>query len=173
VLQVKLAAAVLVVLFTSSPAHAGEDDPFDGGTITFQTAIGSLSGFLGGAAAGAVGLGVGYAVNPKNITTSLVGAFLGFATGATIGVTFGVDYAGDDRGANGTLLGTSLGMAAGLTTFISFEAIMAKLDKEIPNPIHALVGIVTCVGGPIIGYHLSADDRQQKRFSLPIVGFAF
>ena len=84
-------AVLATVLLASSPAHADQEDPFDGGTITAQAGIGGISGLVGGAVMGLVGAGVGHLMNPRDIGMPLAGAVLGFATGAAIGVVWSVE----------------------------------------------------------------------------------
>lgn len=166
--------AVLAILLASSTAHADPEDPFDGGTITAQAGIGGISGVVAGGTLGLLGAGAGALINPRNIGTPIIGGLLGFATGVAIGVVWGVDYAGDDRGANGSLLGTSLGLVAGAATWIGLQLIVDRTGHEMPTAGSVLSAIVLLVGGPIIGYHLTADDGgTSKRVSVPIVGFAF
>lgn len=159
------------LMLASTTARADERDPFDGGTVGVQAALGTLTGAVGGAGLGFVGAGAGYLLNPKRFETALFGGFLGFVTGAAIGVTLGVHYGGDTAGANGSYLGTGLGVVGGAATFATFELVLAKLDKNPPSAAHVLAAIASVVGGAIIGYHLSADDnggRNKLAF-----GFAF
>ena len=168
-------AVLATVLLASSPAHADQEDPFDGGTITAQAGIGGIAGIVGGGAMGLLGAGVGHLINSHDIGMSIVGAALGFVTGAAISVVWSVDFVGDDRGANGTLLGTSLGAVAGVGAWIGFQLIMNRAGKRMSFLTAALTAIVAGVGGPILGYHLTADEGggKRKRISVPIVGLVF
>ena len=168
-------AVLATVLLASSPAHADQEDPFDGGTITAQAGIGGIAGIVGGGAMGLLGAGVGHLMDPRDIGMPLAGAVLGFATGAAIGVVWSVDYVGDDRGANGTLLATGLGAVAGVGLWIGMQLAVDRAGKNMPFSASVLTAIVAGLGGPIVGYHLTADEggRKTKRISVPIVGLVF
>ena len=171
----KLAVLATIVL-ASAPAHADQEDPFDGGTITAQAGVGGIAGIVGGGVMGLVGAGVGHLINKRDIGMPLLGAVLGFATGAAIGVVWGVDYMGDDRGANGTLLGTSLGVVGGVGAWIGTQVALDRAGKNMPFSAAVLTALVAGIGGPILGYHLTADDRGGKAkrgVSVPIVGLVF
>jgi hypothetical protein len=174
VLQITRAAIVLCLL--GGPAHAGGDDPFNGGTMAAQAGTGVVGGALLGAGGGLVGGGIGYAINSQNrgLTAPVVGLGIGIAIGISVGIVGGLDYAGDERGANGSVLGSSLGLAAGWAAFVSFEVLAHRADKKFSFPVHLVVGLTTLLGGSLVGYHVSADSNGgASKLSVPITGFVF
>jgi hypothetical protein len=169
-----LVTALLVA--AASPARADEGDRWDASTISVQVLGGAGSGLLLGAATGLGGAGIGQLIDSRNWGVPLAGAAIGFVIGGAIGMVAGIDYIGDRRGANGTVLGTSLGLAAGIVVIATIETIAEKkLHKNIPGAFRALEVIVCLVGGPIVGYHLTADAKADSsvRIVLPVFGRGF
>ena len=101
------------------------------------------------------------------------GAVIGFAIGASVGLVASVDYVGDKQGANGSVLGTSLGFVGGIIALGTFETIAERARWKVPGSVNVLLGLVTLVGGPVIGYHLTADRDGGSSARIPIVGFVF
>jgi hypothetical protein len=168
----RIAALVAcAVLFAEGSARADTDDPFDVGTVTGQAGIGAATGAVGCAGVGLLGAGIGSATNGYG--GMLGGAFVGCVIGGTVGMVLAVNYLGDTQGANGTLLGTSLGMITGVIVFGSAQVIAeVGYKKDIPGVPNVLLGIATLIGGPVIGYHLTAD-KNGGRVSVPILSVTF
>ncbi len=167
------AFASALCVFATTPAHAGEEDPFDGATMSVQAGAGVLTGGILGLGCGLIGAGIGQLIDPHNWGVPLAGAVLGGVAGGSIGIVVGIDYAGDQQGANGTKLGTALGLGGGTVVLVTFEVLAARARWKVPSAVQLLAGIVTLIGGPIVGYHLTADRDGQNKLNVPVAGFVF
>lgn len=172
--RVRAAVIACALCAASRSAHADDDDPFDAATVSIQVGGGLLTGAILGAGCGLIGAGIGQLIDPHNWGVPLAGAVLAGVAGATVGIVIGVDYAGDERGANGTVLGTALGLGGGTIVLGTFQTLAARARWRVPTSVNVLVGLVTLVGGPIVGYHLTADrNGGQSKVQVPVAGFVF
>jgi hypothetical protein len=174
VLQVKLAVVAACMLAAATPAHAGEGDRFDAGTMAVQGLGGAGIGVLTGTVTGLAGGLIGYGLDRRNWGAPLAGAVAGFAIGASVGLVLGVEYMGDQQGGNGSKLGTTLGFFGGAFVLGLAGALVEKARWRPPGLVRALGAIVCFVGGPIVGYQLTNDRTSvdaNPTFFLPPMRF--
>jgi hypothetical protein len=160
---------LLVVMLTSTAAHADAGDRWDGVMMAEQAGGGLLGGALLGAAGLGIGMGLGQGLGEQgNWGAPLFGAFVGGTLGAVSGVTIGVHLVGDHRGGNGTWLATAAGATlGGLLTF----ATLPSYGDKVPTPVAFSLASVTMLAPAILAYHLSSDENAstEKRVVVPLL----
>lgn len=171
----RCSALVAALLALPSTSRAGNGDRWDPATIALQTA-GGLGGLAAGVGVGVVlGYGGGSALgSPGNWGAPLAGGVIGGALGGTAGLILGVQLLGDVEDGTGRWCGTTIGAVGGVTLFGAY--LYSFADSRPPKVATILVGTTLLLGGPILGYHLSADAHRAQpapRMVVPLVVGSF
>ena len=163
----RVAVTIGAITALSWPARADRGDRWDAVTIAGQAgggALGVAAGVLGGAAAG-------------DLVGAVRGLGWGAALGGELGLVAGIQWAGDARGGTGRLWGTSIGALAGAVLASAVGAAREEWALGMSGPTIAALGATLILAGPIIGYHLSADDHaptsSARSIVVPLVIAAF
>lgn len=169
-----VAACVAVALCAASPAaRAADGDPFDGATIGAQVGAGVGGALLGGGAGGLAGaLIAGYGARKGDWGRPLVGGLIGAFLGGEAGVIIGVQLVGDSRDGTGRWWATSAGGLAGIA--VGGLSIYLGVEAKLPTPAIIAIAAAFVIGGPIVGYHLSADERAAALpRAVPLIAVSF
>jgi hypothetical protein len=168
----RLAGAIAVIAFAPD-ARAEVGDPFDNETMAYQIGGGVLCSVVGAAGVGLAGGLVAYAVtsrHDRDIAAAVTG--MGLLTGGEIGLVYGTKRFGDSHEGTGTTGGTVIG---GLTGLAAGAAIMfLGTEAKIPPPAIAILTTTMVIAGPVIGYHLSAEQTTEPvTLMLPLISTPF
>lgn len=166
-------AVTAVLLASTARVHAAAGDPFDDGTMGAQLGAGAGGLLVGGGVGGLAGaLIAGYGAKKGDWGRPLVGALVGAFVGGETGVILGVQLAGDSKDGTGRWWGTSGGALAGVA--FGGLSIYVGMRAKLPAPATFAIAAVFVLAGPIVGYHLSADERQAAvPRTVPLISFAF
>ena len=174
-MSVRVIMICLMVVAAPSTARAADGDRWDPKTMALQ-AGGGLGGLaVGGALGIALGFGLGSAAaSPGDWGSPLAGAVIGGGLGGTAGLVLGVQLTGDAEDGTGRWYGTTIGAVGGVALFGTY--LYAFRDSRPPKVATVLVGAALVLGGPIIGYHLTADAHRAQpapRLMVPLLVGSF
>lgn len=166
-------AVALALIASSSPARAANGDPFDGSTVSAQYGAGIGGGLLGGAAGGLAGILIGgYGAKKGDWGRPLVGGLIGAFVGGEVGIIIGVQYAGDAKDGTGRGWATTAGGLGGLA--VGGLSIYFGVQAKLPAPAIIAIAAAFALSGPVVGYHLSADERAAAvPHTVPLIALAF
>lgn len=133
-------------------------------------AVGVLGGMLGG---GLVGVGLDAITQSPPQWLCQRFTCIGAVSGMIGGLALGAQIAGDLQDGRGKLWGTALGTAAGVGSLVGLVMITDHFDLDVSGPVAFVVTTSLVVGGPIAGYHLSADEPASSAFMLSLAAGRF
>ena len=153
----RVISVVVCLALVAGSARADRGEPWDGRTVGIQTG-GGVSGLtLGGGAGALIGflVGAGFAKR-GDWGTPMIGLVGGAVLGGTVGLGFGVQLTGDELDGRGRWWGTTAGTVAGVGLSTAF--LIATARRPMGHQVKLAVCLAMLLTGPIVGYHLSADE---------------
>jgi hypothetical protein len=170
-------AIVLALVFASRSAHADRGDRWDGGTISYQVAVGTGGLLLGATLGGVTGYLIAHATAKRgDWATPLLTIFGGIVLGGAVGTVIGVQEAGDSLGGTGRTYATSIGMIGSIGVLTAITTVQLQQDKRLPTYVLVPLYAAVIFAGPIVGYHASADEHAstaQRVVAVPLVTVSF
>lgn len=151
-----LVVLVIVALTVPAVARAEDGERWDATTMALQVGGGLGGGVVGGGLGLLIGASIG-AGTSKSWGAPLVGGALGGLFGGTAGVILGVQLVGDAKDGTGRWWGTTIGAVAGVATTLTITG--QDGFRRAPKPLVIGAAVVLILAPPLVGYHLSADDR--------------